>query len=154
MSAAESIGTAVPESADLRLDHVGIQVRDLEKAAQAFERLFGYRRATDPVVNTRQQTRGLFLEKPGSLPIKLITPLAPGAGDRFGLHHLAFITGDIRTSLELLRARGARVLTGPEAGEMFDDELIAFVFAAGINAELVSTDRWRGRLPTSGEDAG
>jgi len=66
---------------DLRLDHVGVQVRDLEKAANAFETLFGYRRATRPVVNTRHKVRGLFLEKPGSIAIKLITPsiLPPAA---------------------------------------------------------------------------
>ncbi|SER91398.1 methylmalonyl-CoA/ethylmalonyl-CoA epimerase [Propionibacterium cyclohexanicum] len=132
---------------ELRLDHVGVRVRDLEQAASAFERLLGYRRATEPVVNSRQGIRGLFLTKPGCLPIKLVTPLDPGSGGHFGLHHLAFITSDVEASLQELSVAGARVLAAPAPGEMFDDELIAFVYAAGINVELVTTDEWRARLP-------
>ena len=130
---------------DLRLDHVGVQVRDLEKAATAFETLFGYQRVTRPVVNTRHNVRGLFLEKPGSIPIKLITPLEPG-NHSYGLHHLAFMTDDIFLSVQELGGLGARVLNNPRPGEMFDDELIAFMFGAGINFELVTTTDWRDRI--------
>ena len=130
---------------DLRLDHVGIQVRDLLRTAEAFERLFGYRRATDPVVNTRHGVRGVFLEKPGSLTLKLITPVTPGP-HAYGLHHLAFMVSDLESTLVELKVAGARTLSPPQPGEMFDDELIAFVRAAGINVELVTTDRWRARI--------
>ncbi len=149
MSAGELAGAG--RAPGLRLDHIGIQVRDLDRAAQAFERLFGYRRATEPVVNSRHRTRGLFLEKPGSLPIKLVTPLEPSARERYGLHHLAFITDDVGRCADDLHAAGARVLSEPAPGEMFGDELIAFLFAAGINVELVSTDRWAKRLTASDE---
>lgn len=151
MSVETPAGEGGSERQGLRLDHIGIQVRDLERSAQAFEKFFGYHRATEPVVNSRQGIRGLFLEKPGSLPIKLVTPLHPSAGERFGLHHLAFLTGEIGADVEELRAAGARVLAEPAPGEMFGDELIAFVFAAGINVELVTTERWAGRLP-AGDD--
>lgn len=133
---------------DLRLDHVGVQVRDLEKAANAFETLFGYRRATRPVVNTRHKVRGLFLEKPGSIAIKLITPVDPASGShQYGVHHLAFMTEDVHHTVQELGELGARLLSRPQPGEMFDDELIAFMFGAGINFELVTTDDWRDRLP-------
>lgn len=135
---------------DLRLDHVGVQVRDLEHAANAFESLFGYHRATRPVENTRHGVRGLFLEKAGSIPIKLITPLGTGP-DQFGLHHLAFLTDDIEGSVAELAAHGARVLSSPQPGEMFDDEMIAFLFAGGVNVELVTTDEWRDRITDASE---
>ncbi|MFE3999829.1 VOC family protein [Nocardioides sp. YIM B13467] len=130
---------------DLRLDHIGIQVRDLLRTAEAFERLFGYRRVTDPVVNTRHGVSGVFLEKPDSIAIKLITPVTPGP-HAYGLHHLAFMAPDLESTLIELGVAGARTLSPPQPGEMFDDELIAFVRAAGINVELITTDRRRARI--------
>lgn len=129
---------------DLQLDHVGVQVRDLERAADLFERLFGYRQVTRPVENTQHGVRGIFLEKPGSLPIKLITPIDPTRSThQYGVHHLAFHSDDIRASVDRMRAEGARLISPPQPGEMFDDELIAFMFASGVNFELVTTRRWR-----------
>ncbi|NYI75679.1 VOC family protein [Nocardioides panzhihuensis] len=130
---------------DLRLDHVGIQVRELLRTAEAFERLFGYRRVTAPVVNTRHGVRGVFLEKADSISLKLITPLSPGP-HAYGLHHLAFMAPDLDSALVELGVAGARTLSPPQPGEMFDDELIAFVRAAGVNVELITTDRRRGRI--------
>ncbi|MEU0317067.1 VOC family protein [Nocardioides sp. NPDC006273] len=124
---------------------MGIQVRDLLRTAEAFERLFGYRRVTDPVVNTRHGVRGVFLEKADSISLKLITPLSPGP-HAYGLHHLAFMAPDLDSTLVELGAAGARTLSPPQPGEMFDDELIAFVRAAGVNVELITTDRRRGRI--------
>jgi len=48
--------------------------------------------------------------------------------------------------LQELGGLGARVLNKPRPGEMFDDELIAFMFGAGINFELVTTTDWRDRI--------
>lgn len=132
---------------NLVLDHIGVQVRDLAAATRAFELLFGYRAVTEPVINTRQGIRGVFLEKPGSLPIKLICPLPDsGQPQRLGAHHLAFMTSDIDAAVADLRTKGARVLSDPQPGEMFDDNPIAFLFAAGTNFELVTTRDWRSRI--------
>ncbi|MBC7278589.1 VOC family protein [Nocardioides sp.] len=124
---------------------MGIQVRDLLRTAEAFERLFGYCRVTDPVVNTRHGVRGVFLEKADSISLKLITPLSPGP-HAYGLHHLAFMASDLDSALVELGVAGARTLSPLQPGEMFDDELIAFVRAAGVNVELITTDRRRGRI--------
>ncbi|WP_051191954.1 VOC family protein [Microbacterium luticocti] len=133
--------------AEFWFDHVGVQVRDLEAAASALETLFGYRRATRPVTNTRHGVRGMFLEKPGAMPIKLITPVDPERADgRYGTHHLAFRTDDIDAAVAALRQGGARLLSPPQPGEMFDDEPIAFLYAAGTNVELVTTRDWRDRV--------
>ena len=44
---------------------------------------------------------------------------------------------------------GLRILTSPEPGEAFDNELIAFLFAGnGLNIELIDTDKKAGRLPS------
>lgn len=131
---------------ELTLDHVGIQVGELEPAIQAFAKYFGYHQATQPVINTRHQVEVVFLEKEGSMPIKLFRSIADPKKLPPKLHHLALRTNQIEGAVEALRQAGARVLNEPAPGEAFDEEPIAFLFAAGLNVELVSTDKRRSRI--------
>jgi methylmalonyl-CoA/ethylmalonyl-CoA epimerase len=136
---------------DLRLDHIGVQVRALEPAIEQFARLFGYRQATEPVTNTRQGVRVVFLEKADSLPLKLICPVDAQAPTPPKLHHLAFRTDDLQKAVDTLCAQGARLLSAPAPGEAFEDEPIAFLFAAGFNVEIIATDKRRGRICGEGK---
>ncbi|MDN5849705.1 MAG: VOC family protein [Nitrococcus sp.] len=130
-----------------RLDHVGIQVHELGSAIRKFEELFGYRQATEPVLNTRHNVEVVFLEKPGSIDIKLFRPAGNDIRPQSSkLHHLAFRSNDLDADVARLKELGARVLNPPAPGEAFDDEPIAFLFAGGINVELISTDKRRGRI--------
>jgi methylmalonyl-CoA/ethylmalonyl-CoA epimerase len=131
---------------DLEIDHLGVEVGALEPAIRAICKLFGYHQATEPVVNTRHRVEVVFLEKAGSLPIKLIRPIDRPAAPTAKLHHVAFRTGDLEQTLAALKAEGGRVLSPPQPGEAFDDEPIAFVFAAGLNVELVATTKRRNRI--------
>ena len=141
------------------IDHLGVAVRSLEKGIENWERQFGYRRATEPVINTRQMVRVVFMEKEGSLPIKLVEPTGPTSPvfpfvqKGGGLHHVCFRLGDLDQSIEALREQGGRVLAPPQPGEAFDDEPIAFVLAQpGLNVELIATDKRRGRIQPSSDD--
>jgi len=134
------------------IDHVGIVVRSIEKGIEHWGRTFGYRQMTDIVVNTRQAVRVVFLSKQDSLPVKLIEPMdenSPAfalARKGGGLHHLCFKTRDMAVEIERLRDLGLRVIAGPEPGEAFENEDIAFLFAKqGINIELIDTDKRAGR---------
>jgi methylmalonyl-CoA/ethylmalonyl-CoA epimerase len=70
-----------------------------------------------------------------------------------GLHHLCFRCESIDTELVRLRELGVRVLQGPEPGEAFENEKIAFVYAGdGLNVELIDTDRRAGRIPRKRPD--
>jgi methylmalonyl-CoA/ethylmalonyl-CoA epimerase len=136
------------------LDHVAIAVRSIEDAVERFARLFGYRQATAIVVNTRQQVQVAFLEKAGSLPLKLIapsgptSPLVPFVQRGGGLHHLAFRCAEVGAEVDRLSGLGLRILSPPQPGEAFEDHDIAFVYAGlGLNVELVDTDARAGRLP-------
>jgi methylmalonyl-CoA/ethylmalonyl-CoA epimerase len=136
------------------IDHIGIVVRSLEKGIEHWEKTFGYRQMTDIVVNTRQKVRVVFLSKPDSLPVKLIQPVdedspaATLARKGGGLHHLCFKTHDMTDEIARLRDLGLRVIAGPEPGEAFENEDIAFIFAKqGLNIELIDTDERAGRRP-------
>jgi len=135
------------------IDHVGVAVRSIEAGIEEWARLFGYRQATEVVVNTRQKVRVVFLEKAGSLPVKLIeateatTPVAAFARRGGGVHHLCFRVDELRRGLAGLEAAGARVIVPPQPGEAFENEEIAFVFASqGLNVEVIDTDKRARRI--------
>lgn len=140
----------------MKLDHICLAVRNIDIAAKSLVLRLGYTAKTEKVTNTRQQVVVQFFELPGSLDIKLIQPSGPQSpliqslkgGE--GLHHLGFAVEDVATSCTELEAKGARITAPPAPGEAFDDEPIAFVFVgAGLNIELIDTDKRRAPLKTN-----
>jgi len=132
----------------MKLDHIGIVVKSIEKSVEHWKIVFGYSRCTETVVNTRQQVRVVLLEKEGSLPIKLIEPVGSGSAIAAqakrggGLHHLCFKCESLLGELNRLQDLGLRVLAHPQPGEAFDNEDIAFVYAGqGLNIELIDTEK-------------
>lgn len=127
------------------IDHLGIVVRSLEEGMQRWEQLFGYKRSSSEITNTRQKVRVVFLSKPDSLTIKLIepsepaSPVTPFARKGGGLHHLCFRCEDLKVEVPLLKEKGARLMVPPEPGEAFKNNDIAFFLAANLNFELIDT---------------
>ncbi len=137
----------------MQIDHIGLVVKSIEAGIEHWRTVFGYHQATGIVVNTRQQVKVVFLEKDGSLTVKLTQPLNETSPIyRFarkggGLHHLCFKCDQIDAEIDRLKGAGLRVITAPEPGEAFDNENIAFLFAKhGLNIELIDTDKKAQRL--------
>lgn len=135
------------------VDHIGLVVRDIDKAIIHWDNVFGYKQATEVVTNTRQKVKVVFLEKDDSISIKLTAPTEEDSPIyRFsrkggGLHHLCFKCNTIDEKIPELKKKGLRILTNPEPGEAFENENIAFLFAKnGLNIELIDTDKKAGRL--------
>jgi methylmalonyl-CoA/ethylmalonyl-CoA epimerase len=133
------------------IDHIGIVVRSLEEGIQQWNELFGYRKNSDIVTNTRQKVRVVFLAKEGSLPVKLVEPSEPAspvflfARKGGGLHHLCFRCGSLKTQIPLLEAKDAKFLVPPEPGEAFNHHDIAFFLAKNnLNIELIDTEEKKG----------
>lgn len=135
------------------IDHIGIVVRSLEEGISNWTKSFDYTQLTEPVVNSRQKVRVVFLQKSGSTTVKLMEPTDSSSpvfvlSTRGGaLHHLCFRTTDMQSTLELLQANGARLITPPEPGEAFENEPIAFVYLHGVTAEIIATEA-KARLTT------
>ena len=116
----------------MNIDHIGIVTKSLEKGITLWTASFGYKQKTAPVVNTRQKVKVVFLEKPGSIDIKLLEPVGESSSiHRFalkggGLHHLCFKCATLDAQLAELKTAGFRLLAGPEPGEAFENENIAF----------------------------
>jgi 4-hydroxyphenylpyruvate dioxygenase-like putative hemolysin len=122
-----------------------------------WSRTFGYAPMTAPVVNSRQRVRVQFLTKAGSITIKLVEPIDASssvhsvAARGGGLHHICFRCDNVPREVERLKQAGVRVLSDPEPGEGFGDELIAFVYVGqGLNVELIDTDKKASLLPSTG----
>lgn len=129
------------------LDHVAIAVRNVEEAAVRLCTTLEYTRKTEVVTNTRQHVNVLFLQKKGSLDLKLIEPsddestLWPFVHKGGGIHHLCFKVPDVGAACDSMREKRVRVMTPPEPGEAFDEHPIAFCYLGfGVSAELIDTD--------------
>lgn len=132
----------------MRLDHIGIAVRDLNSAVKNFESLLGAtcdRRETvesEKVETAFFQTGESKVELLGaSDPESVIQKYVENHGE--GLHHVAFEVEDIEKELQRLRDEGYRILNErPKRGA--DNKWVAFVHpkdANGVLLELCETIR-------------
>lgn len=130
------------------IDHIGIAVKSIESGIEHWERVFGYSQMTEIVLNTRQKVRVVFMQKEGSLLVKLIepsdekSPVYDFAQKGGGLHHLCFKCDNMAEEIEIMKSKGLRVIAPSQPGEAFDNENIAFIFAKqGLNIELIDTEK-------------
>ena len=137
----------------MTVDHIGIVVRSLEEGVEQWETLFGYRKNTPIVLNSRQKVRVVFMVKKNSLTIKLIeaadpsSPVFSMALKGGGLHHLCFRCEDLSTEMPALKERGAVFIVPPQPGEAFKNHDIAFFLAKNnLNVELIDTPEKEGWL--------
>lgn len=137
------------------IDHIGIAVKSLEASIEHWKNVFEYKQMTEIIINTRQKVRVVFLTKSNSLTVKLIEPTDMSSPIHSfvlkggGLHHLCFKCTNIEVDIERLKEMGLRVLAGPQPGEAFENEMIAFLYVKqGLNIELIDTEKRAGLLPT------
>ena len=125
----------------LKIDHLGIAVRDLGQAEQAYEAL-GFNVEARHDVPT-EKVRTSFLPV-GESHLELLEPTDPSSviarflEKRSGLHHVCVLVDDIDAALAELKARGVPVLDEtPRIGA--GGCRVAFVHprgAAGVLLEL------------------
>lgn len=130
------------------IDHIGVVVERLEDGIEQWTSLFGYSQATEPVTNTRQKVRVVFMAKKDSCLIKLVEPVDekstvyPLARKGGGLHHICFRCDNIDAAIDRFKNMGLRMLSEPKPGEAFEDHPIVFVYARqGLNIELIDTKK-------------
>ena len=141
------------------IDHICFAVKDIEEGISYWENVFGYRQMTGIVVNSLQRVKVVFLNKEGSLTIKLIEPLDDNktlvnfVTRGGGFHHLCFKCENIENGLKDLKGKGLITLVPPQPGEAFNNHDIAFLWAKyGINIELIDTDEKAEIIPRKDAD--
>jgi lactoylglutathione lyase/methylmalonyl-CoA/ethylmalonyl-CoA epimerase len=99
----------------IRIDHIGMAVRDLEKALEFFGPLLGEGNIhREEVPEQKVKTASIPV---GEATVELLEPSSsdsPVAGFMEkrgeGIHHLALEVADIEKALELLRSRSVRLI--------------------------------------------
>ena len=98
-----------------RIDHIGVAVEDLDAAIELYSRSFEMREQHRETVE-EQGVEAVLLEV-GDGHVELLKPLGPDtAVGKFiakngpGLHHVAYATDDIDSSLGAVRDAGLRLI--------------------------------------------
>jgi methylmalonyl-CoA/ethylmalonyl-CoA epimerase len=127
-----------------RIDHIGVAVEDLDAAVQLYSGSFDMREQHRETVE-EQGVEAVLLEV-GEGHVELIRPLSPDSGvGKFiakngpGLHHVAYATDDIDSTLGKVRDAGLRLIDEqPRVG--IRNSRVAFLHpksTGGVLTELV-----------------
>lgn len=135
------------------IDHIGIAVKNVRNSIDYWTRMFGYRQATEIILNVKQKVNVVFLEKENSITIKLFEASEESSQvSNFirkggGLHHLCFKSQELNSKVIQLKEKGMINLTAPQPGEAFENELIAFLYGRdNLNIEIIETDKKAKRI--------
>lgn len=125
----------------LRLEHIGIAVRQLEESNELFRKLLGEAHYKIETVESEHVSTSFF--KVGETKIELLEATHPDSAiAKFiekrgeGIHHLAFEVADIRAEINRLEAEGFVPLNRePKRGA--DNKWVAFLHPKSTNGVLV-----------------
>lgn len=132
----------------MKLEHIGIAVKDLENSNQLFRQLFGKKHYKIEEVTSEYVKTSFF--KTGASKIELLEATSENSAiAKFiekrgeGIHHIAFEVKDIYAEMKRLEDEGFRLLNKePKRGA--DNKLVCFVHpktANGVLVELCQTIR-------------
>tara|TARA_B100001250_G_scaffold60336_1_gene47078 strand:+ start:461 stop:871 length:411 start_codon:yes stop_codon:yes gene_type:complete len=105
------------------LNHVGVAVPSIEKAAKTYKDLYDITDITEPAEMPAQGVRFCFVNLPNS-QIELIEPLGDDSpitnflekNPKGGQHHICFEVDDINIAKREMEEKGANVLNEPRIG--------------------------------------
>jgi methylmalonyl-CoA/ethylmalonyl-CoA epimerase len=127
------------------LHHIGILVKDIERACRSYQQRFGYTVHSDVIHDPLQTAYVQFLRGDGAGPlVELVSPDGPESklsnalkkGE--GLNHLCYFAEAIEDDCRELRSQGMLILQSPVVAEAFSGRRIAWLMGAdGLPIELV-----------------
>lgn len=125
----------------LKIEHIGIAVKDLETAIPLYEKLLNTGCYKTEEVAHEQVKTAFFATGPNKIEL-LESTQAQGVINRFiekkgeGIHHIAFEVHDIRAEMARLKAAGFELLQEePRLGA--DNKLVCFVHPRSANGVLI-----------------
>ena|SRR3972149_3173969 len=123
-----------------KLNHVSIAVREINKFAELFEKLFGVK--FSPVKNLDSQRVYLRLGETEGTKIELISPSAADSPiSKFlekrgeGLHHICLEVENLDTALQDLKKKGVEIIGPPTPGG--SEKKIVFLHPKSTGGVLV-----------------
>ena len=125
----------------LKVEHIGIAVKDLANAVPLFEKLLNSHCYKTEAVDSENVNTAFFRQ--GETKIELLESSAPGGviskyiekkGE--GMHHIAFEVEDILAEMERLKSEGF-VLLNEQPKQGADNKLVCFIHPKGTNGVLI-----------------
>ena len=125
----------------MKIEHIGIAVRNLETSNELFSRLLGTGPYKTETVESENVVTSFF--KTGESKVELLEAIHPDSAiARYlekrgeGVHHVAFEVADIHAEMARLRAEGFQLLNDqPKRGA--DNKWVCFVHPKTANGVLV-----------------
>jgi len=114
----------------LKLHHIGIVVKNIQKSLGELNQYLNFESTTVPSLVGSQKVNICFL-KTNNVFLELIeptqenSPISDFVKKKGGFHHLCFEVDDIHVELERMKKNGARVIVDVVRG--FENRLTAFV---------------------------
>lgn len=132
----------------LKIEHIGIAVKDLKSSNSLFSKLLGKEKFKEEEVAGEKVMTSFF--QMGDTKIELLAALSSDSSiAKFiekkgeGVHHIAFEVADIRAEMKRLKEEGFELLNEePKKGA--DNKLICFIHpksAGGVLVEICQSDR-------------
>lgn len=125
----------------LKVEHIGIAVKDFEVSIPLFEKLFNTTCYKKEMVATEKVHTAFLLQ--GDTKIELLESTSPEgviagfiAKKGEGLHHIAFEVPDIYAEMQRLKQEGF-VLLSPEPKAGADNKLVCFLHPKTTNGVLI-----------------
>lgn len=124
-----------------KIEHIGIAVKDINKANETFKKLFGKAHYKVETVESEQVSTSFF--EVGESKIELLEAQSADsaiakylAKNREGIHHIAFAVDDINAEIKRLKNEGFTFISDePKRGA--DNKLVAFIHPKSANGLLV-----------------
>jgi methylmalonyl-CoA/ethylmalonyl-CoA epimerase len=127
---------------NIKLNHIGIAVRNLEQSLEKWKKLFSVKEHNIEDIKDRG-VRLVQLDLEGGASVELIEAIGEESPiKRFlekngeGIHHFCFEVNDINKAMKELREKGIKFVDGkPKKGG--EGSLIAFIHPNNINGVLI-----------------
>ncbi len=124
-----------------KIEHIGIAVKDLEKANIIYTKLFGVPPYKKETVESEGVSTSFFQSGPNKIELLEATnpesPIAKFIAKKGeGIHHIAFAVTDIGSEVKRLQSEGFIVLNEtPKKGA--DNKLVVFLHPKSTNGVLI-----------------
>ncbi len=122
----------------MRLHHIAYVCENVERKAEGFCRLLGYKIESSPVVDENQGVRILFLVHKDGSHLELLEPYGTKSPVRKflekggGLYHLCFEVDDLEEALRQITSNNqAYIVKQPTVAPAIEARRVAFVVTAG-----------------------
>ena len=124
-----------------KIEHIGIAVKDLDRAEQTYAMMFGAQPYKREAVESEGVITSFLRNGPNKIELLQATnddsPIAKFIQKKGeGIHHVAFLVMDIYAEMERMKNDGFRILNeSPKNGA--DNKLICFIHPKSANGVLI-----------------